>query len=137
MYEKRHAHSCPFRDMPWYAVPPPAATPSTTYHGTFYGIARNIPRTSTVYHGTLPLTPTLVPWTLGCSRGCHHIYAARLPWNAVAVAAGVAMVPPMACHGTPHGDMEPYATPSDAVGRPWYSMGSTMAMPRNNQLICV
>ena len=61
------------------------------------------------------------------------IFRVWLPWNAVAVAAGVAMVPPMACHGTQHGAMESSATPWDAVGRPWYVMGDTMAMPRKSQ----
>ena len=46
----------------------------------------------------------------------------------MAVAAGVVMVPPMACHGTPHDAMKFYATPWDAVGMPWYAMGGTMAI---------
>ena len=50
----------------------------------------------------------------------------RFQWSAVTVAAGVAMVPPMACHGTPHGAMGSYATPWGAVGMPCCAMGGTM-----------
>ena len=53
----------------------------------------------------------------------------------MAVAAGVAMVPPMAWHSTPHGAMESCATPWNAVGMPWYAMGGTMGMPRQNQIV--
>ena len=52
----------------------------------------------------------------------------------VVVAAGVVMVPPMACHGTPHGTMESYATISDAMGMPWFAMGGTMAIPQRSQI---
>ena len=41
----------------------------------------------------------------------------------MAVAAGIAIVPPMACLGTPQGVMESVATPWGAVGRPWCAMG--------------
>ena len=51
-------------------------------------------------------------------------YSVGLPWSAVAVAAGVAVLPPAACHGTPQRRaMRPYATPWDAVGMPWVCHG--------------
>ena len=46
----------------------------------------------------------------------------RLPWSAVAIAAEVAMVPPIAFHGTPTGAMESYPTPWDVVGILRYAM---------------
>ena len=52
----------------------------------------------------------------------------------MAVAAGVPMVPLMACHGAPHGAMDSYAKTWDAVRMPSYTMGGTMAMPRKSKI---
>ena len=71
------------------AVAPPAAKLSTAYHGNL-----NLRRNPTAYHGVLTLTLTLgavnigVPWGLGWR-------AVGLPWSAVTVAAGFAMLPLM------------------------------------------
>ena len=64
----------------------------------------------------------------------------RLLSSAVAVAAGVVMVLPLACHGTPHSAMEFNVTPWDAVEMPWQAMVGqamvgTMAMPRKCQMV--
>ena len=46
-----------------------------------------------------------------------------VPWSAVAVDAGVAMVPPVASHGTPHGvprnPMPNHEMPWGGHGMPW------------------
>ena len=56
-----------------------------------------------------------------------------LPW--LGLGLGLGLGPPMACHGVPHGAIESYATPWDAVGMLWYAMGDTMAMPRKSQIV--
>ena len=91
-----------FRDMPWHAVAPlaeqPSAASSTAYHGT---LTLTLASTASL---TLILTLTL---TGGGRLPC---YSARLPWNAVTVAAEFAMVVLMACHGIHHGAMKYQAT---------------------------
>ena len=95
---------------------------------TFRGIPRNLPRTCTAYPLTLTLTLTLTlgavdiggPWGLPW----HDV---GLPSGAVAVAAGIAMVPPMVCHGPPRRAMQSYATPWDAmVCHGWYHGDATV-----------
>ena len=69
----------------------------------------------------------------------------RLLWSAVgdavALAAGVAFVPPMACHGVPWHPRSRHEMPWDVMvcrgchamgchGMPWYAMSGTMSMPR-------
>ena len=80
-----------FHDMPWNAVAPPAAKPSTfspAYHRTLHGSPRYTMEPSG-YHG--------VPWWL----------------------PRVAMIPPVARHGTPRRTMISCATPWRCHGMPW------------------
>ena len=118
--------------MPWYHL----QQKLPQYH------PRHIIEPPTNLHGT-PWNPTPkpnpnpnlgganigVPWGLP-----YHFVGLR--WSTVAVAAGVAMVPPGACHDTPlRRAMKSYATRWDAVGMPWYAMGVTMAMPCKIQIV--
>ena len=117
------------------------------FHGIFHGIPPNPPRTSTAYHGTLILSPTLaltltptqVPWTLGCRGGCHDISQGYHGVPCGGCCGGCRG----GCHGTTRGmfrhprrrAMKSYATPWDAVEMPWYAIGVTMAMPRKIQIV--
>ena len=97
--------------LPWhFAVAPPAVKPSTAYHVT-------LPRTSKAYHRPLTLTLTLGAVALGCRGDCRGIcHAVGLPCNAVAVAAGVVIVPPMEGHGTPPSPMACHGILRHAMG---------------------
>ena len=107
----------------------PSTASSTPYHGTFHGPIHSIPFDPIPKPNPIPnLGAVDIAMAWGLPRN-----AVRLRWSAVAAAAGVAVVPPMACHGTHHGAMDSYVTPWDAVGMSYYAMGGTMAMPRQSQ----
>ena len=107
-----------FHDMPWHPVALPVANfprhlpryttePSTDLHGIPWNpIPNPNPNLGAVNIG--------VPWGL-------PLYSVGIPWSAVAVAAGVAMVPLVACHGTLHG--EPWnPIPHHGMSWGWHGM---------------
>ena len=117
-----------FRNMPWHCRGTTCLPGHTTE--TFHGPN---PNPNPRCHGHCHEMPWgAVPWGLPWR-------VVGFPWStvggAMVVAAGVAMVLPMVCHGTPHGvpwnPMPRHGMLWGCHGMPWYAMGGTMAMPRH------